>query len=71
MKNELSKDKDVTNMSDVELESAWQLSADMIGQYAMKSWHESPEGEQFWRDKATAMQDRQSVIQKEITKRHA
>ncbi len=45
MNNELSKENDVTNMYDVELESAWQSTADMIGQYAMKSWHESPEGD--------------------------
>lgn len=58
-------------MSDVELESAWQSTANMIGMYAMKSWHETSEGEQFWRDKAEQEQQRQSEVQKEITRRHS
>ncbi len=71
MKNELSNELDVVSMSDRELEAAWQSTADMIGKYVMRLWHCEPSQEQMFRDKATAMQDQQSVIQKEITKRHA
>jgi len=60
----------VEDMSDSQLESAWQSSADMIAAYAMKSWKCPPEEEQQWRDKAEEMQVRQTVIQNEITRRH-
>lgn len=55
--------------SDDELENAWQSSANMIGMYIQKSWSCTPEDEQKWRDEAIKMQDRQSLIQLEITRR--
>jgi len=56
-------------MSDSELESAWQSSADVIGMYAMKSWHCPKNEEQQWRDKAEETQALQGIIQNEITRR--
>ncbi len=56
-------------MTDSQLESAWQGSADMVGAYAMKSWKCPPDEEQKWRSKAEEAQQRQSEIQSEITRR--
>lgn len=59
------------NLSADELESKWQNSANMIGEYAKASWKEGLSKEESKRlhDKATEWQDTQSVIQKEITRR--
>ncbi len=61
--------KDVSELSDQELEAAWQASATEIGQFAMKSWHCKPEQEEMYRKLAEAAQEAQQVIQVEITKR--
>ncbi len=60
---------EVKDMTDHQLESAWQGAADMISAYAIKSWHKSEEGEAYWHKKAEDEQTRQTVIQKEITRR--
>lgn len=62
--------KSVRELSDQELESAWQSSATEIGQFAMKSWHCKPEEEEMYRKLAEAAQDKQQIIQEEITRRH-
>ena len=60
----------VSKMDNVQLESAWQGSADMIGQFAQKSWHCKPEEEQHYRGLAELHQKKQSIIQSEITRRN-
>ncbi len=56
-------------MTDSQLESAWQGAADLVGVYAMKSWDCPPSDEKMWRDKAYQVQQEQSKIQSEITRR--
>lgn len=58
------------DMTDSELENAWQTSADMIGMFAMKSWNCSKEEEPKWRGQTEECQKVQSLIQNEITWRH-
>jgi hypothetical protein len=60
-----------SNLSDQELESKWQNSANMIGQYAMASWKNGISDEESKRlhELAEEMQKTQSQIQKEITRR--
>lgn len=58
-----------SKLSDQDLESAWQKSANMIGSFAMQSWKCPPEDEQKFRDLAEDQQKKQSLIQKEITRR--
>jgi hypothetical protein len=61
-----------SDLSDSELESKWQNSANMIGQYAMASWKKGITDEESKRlhDLAEDMQKTQSRIQDEITRRN-
>ena len=56
-------------LNDIDLESAWQASANTIGSYAMKSWHCPKNEEEKYRKLAEKAQNVQSEIQKEITRR--
>jgi len=57
------------NMSNHDLENAWQSSANTIQFNALKSWHCSKEEESKYRKLAEQAQKEQSIIQKEITRR--
>ena len=57
------------DMTDSELENAWQTSANMIGMLAMKSWNCPKDEESKWRGQAEEYQAIQSIIQNEITQR--
>ena len=59
----------VATVNGEELEQMWQSSANSIGEYAQKSWHCSPEDEKKWHALAVHHQNRQQVIQTEITRR--
>lgn len=58
-----------SKLDNIDLEAAWQASANLIGSYAMKSWHCKPEEEAKYRKLAENAQNEQSEIQKEITRR--
>ena len=59
------------DMDDDQLEGAWQSTADMIGHYAMKSWHTETKSQELeFRKLAEECQKKQSEIQAEITRRH-
>jgi len=65
---ELSK---YSKLSDQDLESKWQSSANMIGMYAMASWKKDISDEESKRlhDLAEKSQEEQGIIQAEITRR--